>query len=406
MTTRLVGNVNSPVRTCQAVKANPFYASQSHGPYIYDQNNRPYIDYVCGFGPILLGHQDPQIKKLLSTATNLSTLGVCHATEERLAEQIHEFMPHIEKIRFTNSGAEAAGVAIRLAKAYSKKTKIIKFVGQYHGATDAVLGYTAPGTLEENGIDSHTASQLICLPFNDTDTLEATIQAHHHEIAGVMMELFSGNMGFIPAQKSFVETAFKLCKQYDILFIADEVMTGFRVHPSGASHLYQISPDLTLLGKVIGGGFPIGAVGGKTEIMNQLSPVGNVYHAGTFAGHPLSIQAGSIVLQTIKTTNTLSRCEQYLSALSKGLSEIFKQKGLPFCIDHRQAMFGFFFQELYPTQYNDIQASSQSYYTTLYHHLRNHGILLPPAHLEAGFITQAHDDACLNKTLEVTKNAF
>ncbi len=406
MINRLVGDVNSPVRSCQSVDATPFYADKSLGPYIYDQAGKRYVDYVCGFGPILLGHQNPMIEKLLNEAKNLSTLGVCQQSEIDLANRIHDFMPHIEKIRFTNSGAEAAGVAVRLAKAYTKKTKIIKFIGQYHGAADPVLGYVKPGNLADNGIDPNTASQLICLPFNDIDALTAVIHAQHDQIAGIMIELFSGNMGFVPANKAFITKAKKLCEEYNIVFIADEVMTGFRVHAKGASFLYDLTPDLTMLGKVIGGGFPIGAIGGKEDIMNLLSPVGQVYHAGTFAGHPLSMQAGIIALDAIKHKGILEHCEQYIKRLCHELSALFKQKGLPFSYAHKQAMFGIFFQEDMPQRFNDINTDCQSYFKTLYHAMRKQGVLLPPAHLEAMFVTHTHDEQCLTLTLEAAKNAF
>ena len=406
MINRLVGEVNSPVRACKAVNAKPFYASKSEGPFIFDENNKSFVDYVCGFGPILVGHKHPAIDQLLQTADNLSALGVCHASEIKLANQIHAFMPHIEKIRFTNSGAEAAGTAVRLAKAYTNKTQIIKFIGQYHGATDSVLGYVQPGNLHDNGIDPHTASQLICVPFNDEKALESVIVEHHENIAGLMIELFSGNMGFIPATKSFINKAKALCEQFNIVFIADEVMTGFRVHARGASHLYDVTPDLTMLGKVIGGGFPIGAVGGKAEIMNLLSPEGGVYHAGTFAGHPLCMQAGSIVLDMIQNQNLLDHCEQYIQTLCKELSAIFKAKGIPFCTDYRQAMFGFFFQSHYPGCFKEVEPSSQAYYEKFYHHMRNQGVLLPPAHLEALFVTHAHNDQCIDITLKAAKDAF
>ena len=406
MINRLVGDVNSPVRACKAVNAEIFYASKSKGAFIYDKNNKAYVDYVCGFGPILIGHQHPAIKDLLIHAENLSALGVCHDAEIELANLIHDLMPHIEKIRFTNSGAEAAGTAVRLAKAHTKKSKIIKFIGQYHGATDTVLGYVQPGNISENGIDAHTASQLICVPFNDEAALEAVIEKHHDEIAGLMIELFSGNMGFVPASDQFIKKAKALCETHNIVFIADEVMTGFRVHARGASYLYNVTPDLTMLGKVIGGGFPIGAVGGRADIMNLLSPEGGVYHAGTFAGHPLCMQAGSIVLNMIKEGYVLSTCETYVSRLCQALTDLFKQKGIPFCSDHRQAMFGFFFQENYPKQFSDVHPSSQSYFETFYHHMRKNGILLPPAHLEALFVTCAHDDQTLDLTLKAANDAF
>ena len=244
------------------------------------------------------------------------------------------------------------------------------------------------------------------MPFNDIEALTSVIKEHHNDIAGLMIELFSGNMGFIPANKDFITTAKRLCEQYNIVFIADEVMTGFRVHASGGSHLYHIKPDLTMLGKVIGGGFPVGAVGGKAAIMNLLSPEGGVYHAGTFAGHPLCMQAGSIVLDIIKNKNTLNICEQYIHALCDELTLIFKQKGIPFCTDYRQAMFGFFFQEKYPQMFSDIEPSSKTHFEKFYHHLRKHGVLLPPAHLEALFVTSAHDDECLALTIKAAKDAF
>lgn len=405
-TSRLIGGVNSPVRTCASVAAEPFYASRAEGPYLYDKKNREYIDYICGFGPILVGHRSPELNQLLTQSLNYSALGVCHDAEEALAQSIHSFMPALEKIRFTNSGGEAAGVAIRLAKAYTQKSKIIKFIGQYHGAIDGVLGYSSTCTHATHGIDSATAKNLVCLPFNDLTTLTDYVSSHHDSIAGIMIELISGNMGFVPGRQDFIQQVASLCQQYNIVFIADEVMTGFRVHESGASHLYGVKPDLTLLGKVIGGGFPVGAVGGHADIMNLLSPVGSVYHAGTFAGHPLTMQAGKLVLDAIKHEQLLDRCEMYIKTLCTELKSIFAAKGIPFCVDYRKAMFGFFFQHTCPESFSSIDADHATLFNQLYHHFRQHGILLPPSHLEAIFVSAAHNTACLEQTLEVAHSAF
>lgn len=406
LSSRLIGGVNSPVRACQAVAAAPFHANKAEGAYIFDENNKAYIDYICGFGPILLGHRAPQINQLLADSDNYSALGVCHAAEETLAQSIHSFMPALEKIRFTNSGGEAAGVAVRLAKAYTKKTQIIKFVGQYHGAVDSVLGYTTQSSLDRNGIDASITNNLVCLPFNDAEALNAYVSKHHDKIAGIMVELISGNMGFVPGQQHFIETIASLCKTFNIVFIADEVMTGFRVHEQGASHLYHVKPDLTLLGKVIGGGFPIGAVGGHADIMNLLSPVGEVYHAGTFAGHPLAMQAGNLVLNAIKNDHVLTKCENYVAALCGGLKDIFNTKGIPFVVDHRKAMFGFFFQSHHPLHFTDISDDHSTLFNQFYHHCREQGILLPPSAFEAIFVSASHDDQCLNQTLEIATSAF
>jgi glutamate-1-semialdehyde 2,1-aminomutase len=406
LSSRLIGGVNSPVRACQAVAANPFYAKKAEGAYLYDEKGDAYIDYICGFGPILLGHRAQKINQLLVDSANYSALGVCHAAEETLAQSIHAFMPAIEKIRFTNSGGEAAGVAVRLAKAYTQKTQIIKFVGQYHGAVDSVLGYTAQSSLDRHGIDASIANNLVCLPFNDAEALNTYVTQHHDKVAGIMVELISGNMGYVPGQQNFIDTIASLCKQFNIVFIADEVMTGFRVHEQGASFLYNVKPDLTLLGKVIGGGFPIGAVGGHADIMNLLSPVGEVYHAGTFAGHPLAMQAGNLVLNAIKTDKLLAKCEHYIATLCVGLKEIFNKKGIPFTVDHGKAMFGFFFQAEHPKQFSDITAEHSATFNQFYHHCRNLGVLLPPSAFEAIFVTGSHDQHCLNRTLEVAESAF
>lgn len=403
----LVGGVNSPVRACKSVHAEPFLASHAEGPYLYDNKNKAYVDYVCGFGPILLGHQNPEIKTILRNAVDMSALGVNNVHEEKLASLIAKANKKIEKVRFTNSGGEAVNIAVKLAKSQTQRPMILKFVGQYHGAVDSVLGYEQPAESIRSGIDPSTSQQLLCIPFNDIAALDHTFETLGDSLAGVIIEIISGNMGFIRGSNKFLNRLSTLCSHYGTMLIVDEVMTGFRVNPCGATALYpDLSPDLWTYGKVIGGGLPVGAIAGPKEIMNLLSPVGPVYHAGTFAGHPLVMACGAHVLESVFNTRLINSCHDYLNKLLHGLERIFQEKGVPFSFDFQGGQFGLFFQDTYPRCYTEISKEAQERFNAFYQHMRKNGVLLPPSHLEALFISGAHDAASLNKTLEAASSAF
>lgn len=401
-TSLLVGGVNSPVRAGISVNADRFIASKAHGPFLYDQNNTPFLDYICGFGPILLGHQHPNIQAIIAASETFSALGVCNEHEEPLARLIQKANPTIEKVRMTNSGGEAVNAAIRIAKATTKRTKIIKFSGQYHGAVESVLGYTMPSQSIDTGIDPNVSEQLSCLPFNDIAQLESAFKTQPP--AAVIIEVISGNMGFIRAEVPFIQKLQQLCSIHQTTLIVDEVMTGFRVHPKGACALYELVPDLITYGKVIGGGLPVGAIAGPIRLMDLLSPIGPVYQAGTFSGHPLAMACGIATLQAVFETPLIESCHQYLTVLAQELTDIFKQKGIPFCIDYQGGQFGLYFQAQYPKSFQDIEPESITLFTKFYHHMRKHRILLPPSHLEALFITGAHDDQCIEMTIEAARD--
>ncbi len=403
-TSRLVGGVNSPVRAGLSVNAEPFLASSSEGPYLYDKKGNAYIDYICGFGPIIIGHQHPTIKHILENSDFFSTLGVCNPYEESLAQLVQSANSNIDKVRFTNSGGEAVNTAVKIAKGYTQRSRILKFVGQYHGAVDSVLGYLSPSQSIKTGIDPKTSDQLVCVPFNDTKALEDAFS--HNSFAAVIIEVISGNMGFIRASNPFIAKLQSLCDTHQCLLIVDEIMTGFRVGLGGTCKLYNLKPDLITYGKVVGGGFPIGAIAGPEKLMNTLSPVGPIYQAGTFSGHPISMACGVAVLEFLHTQPVFEHFDHYLKTLSTELNSIFKQKGVPFCMDHQGGMFGFYFQDRYPESYADITKECEGLFNQFYHHMRSNKILLPPSHLEAIFMTFAHDTKCLEKTLEAAQSAF
>ncbi|MAH61666.1 MAG: aspartate aminotransferase family protein [Legionellales bacterium] len=401
-TSLLVGGVNSPVRAGISVNADRFIASKAQGPFLFDQSGTPFLDYICGFGPILLGHQHPSIQATIADTKAFSALGVCNEFEEPLAHLIQKANPTIEKVRMTNSGGEAVNAAIRIAKAATKRTQIIKFSGQYHGAVESVLGYVMPSQSIDTGIDPNVSEQLSCLTFNDIAQLESAFKIAPP--AAVIIEVISGNMGFIRAEPAFIQKLQQLCKTHQTMLIVDEVMTGFRVHPKGACALYDLVPDLITYGKIIGGGLPVGAVAGPTRLMDLLSPIGPVYQAGTFSGHPLAMACGVTTLNTVFETPLIESCHQYLTVLARELIDLFKQKGMPFCIDYQGGQFGFYFQAHYPKSFQDIEPESITLFTQFYHHMRKHHILLPPSHLEALFITGAHDDQCLEMTIEAARD--
>lgn len=408
------GGVHSPVRACKSVGGEPRFILRAQGPYVYDLENQQYIDYVGSYGPALLGHAHPNVVEALQAALpNGFCFGTCHPLEVQFSELVCKLIPSVEKIRFMNSGTEAAMGALRLARGYTGKNTIMKFTGCYHGASDGLLIKAGSGALtlgqpDSAGVSPAVANLTLSLPFNDIPQLEQAFATYGSDLAAVIIEAISGNMGVVPATPEFLRALRRLCTQYNTVLIIDEVMTGFRVHLQGAHGYYGITPDLTIYGKILGGGLPIGAVGGKTEIMNYFAPLGPVYQAGTLSSNPLTMAAGLATLETLiawpnayaqlaKTTETL--CQESLA--------LFKHYGVPVCIQSVPGMFTYFFTEL-PAVRNYEEACTQDtkLFQKFFRNMEAQHIHLAPSCYEAAFISLTHDDAIISRTLEALQQSL
>ena len=409
----LVGGVNSPVRSFQAVGGEPIFIKSAKGAYLTDSDNKKYIDLVNSWGANLLGHADDRIISAVQEQIKhgLSYGAPCEL-ETKCAELILDLIPSIEKIRFVNSGTEAVMSALRLARGYTKKNKIIKFIGNYHGHSDSLLveagsGASTLGVPNSPGIVPALAKETISLEYNDEDALINAFEKYGAEIACVICEPIAGNMNFVMAKKSFLSLMRKLCDKYKAILIFDEVMTGFRVAKGGAQSIYNITPDLTTFAKVIGGGMPVGAFGGKAEIMSYLAPEGPVYQAGTLSGNPVAMAAGIAVLSVIKSDNDLYN---RLSSLSKklvlGMRELADIYNQPFFANYCGGMFGFGFlkannfNNLEILNFSDIKDCDSNKFNKFFHFMLNKGVYFAPSCFEAGFVSAAHTEDDINIILE------
>lgn len=405
--TVIPGGVNSPVRAFKAVDGEPIFFKRGSGAYLFDVDDHQYIDYVCAWGCLLLGHcQEQVIASVNAALQNGTTFGASTELEVLLAEKIISLMPSIEQIRMVNSGTEATMTAIRLARGFTGKNKIIKFNGCYHGAHDSVLVKAGSGLLTltlpaSRGIPATVVLHTLTADFNNLDETAALFAQHPHDIAAVIVEPVAGNMGFLLPDADFLPGLRSLCDHYNALLIFDEVITGFRVALGGAQAIFNCYPDLTTLGKVIGGGLPIGAVGGRSEIMACLAPLGEVYQAGTLAGNPLAMAAG------ISTLNKLSpefydKLAKNTDYLVRGLVELATYFKLPFYADSLGGMFGFSFnKQLIIKNYNDLAAADASLFKRFFHGMLKQGINFAPSMFEVGFVSAAHQ----NKEIMMTHQA-
>jgi glutamate-1-semialdehyde 2,1-aminomutase len=405
------GGVHSPVRSFKYVGEVPLFCKGAKGCHLYDEEGRAYIDYINGYGSIILGHADPRIAEI-AAAVVLSEmpLGVPHRNEVLLVEKIIACVPSIEKLRLVNTGTEAAMTAIRLARAYTQKRSVIKFSGCYHGHSDGLLVDAGSGASTHNvpsskGVLDSMVQDTILMPFNDLKPIEKLFVARknqQHDIAAIIIEPIPGNMGMIMPDPDFLLGLRTLASQHGIVLIFDEVMTGFRVGLGGAQKIYQIKPDLTLLGKVIGGGFPVGAVGGRREIMDLLSPMGPVYQAGTFSGHPLMVAAGLEVLDRVSAPLFYETLQGCVTALKDGLHAIMRRHNIPFMAEGVGGMFGFYFTgQPIVSDYNAALRSNREHFNRFFHGLLANGIHLAPSPFEAGFMTTCHTTDVISRTLEV-----
>lgn len=410
----LPGGVNSPVRAFGAVGGSPIFFEKAAGAYLYDVNQKQYIDYVGSWGPMILGHSHPTVVQAVCKAAQSGlSFGAACPLEIDLAKAITQVMPSIEKVRMVNSGTEAAMTAIRLARGYTGRDKILKFIGCYHGHTDALLVKAGSGGLTFNqpdsaGVPAAVTQDTLLAHYNDTDAVSALFAAHGETIAAVILEPIAGNMGMVLPELSFLHALKDQCEQHGAVLIFDEVMTGFRVALGGAQACYDIRPDLTMLGKVIGGGCPVGAVGGRAEIMDYLSPLGPVYQAGTLSGNPLAMAAGLATLTAlIETPDFYRELSDKTECLALGLKTIANAHGHPCQVSYRGGMFGFCFTDQ-PTVHSlsDVQTADFDLFNRFFHAMLAQGVYFAPSAYEAGFVSQAHTPADIERTLSLIETAF
>ena len=403
------GGVNSPVRAFGNVNSTPIFIKSASGAYLHDVDGNDYEDFIGSWGPMILGHSNPKIIKAIKDQADLGTsYGAPTEAETSIGELIRTVMPSIEKIRMVNSGTEATMSCIRLARGYTGRNKIIKFTGCYHGHVDSLLikagsGVSTFGLPDSPGIPEELARHTISVPYNDINAFLEVFESIKSELAAVIIEPIAGNMGFIPGDKDFLETLRIKTHESGSVLIFDEVMTGFRVSLGGAQELYGITPDLTALGKVIGGGLPVGAFGGKAEIMNFLAPEGPVYQAGTLSGNPLAVAAGKCLINELIKTNPYDELEANANYLLTNIKNEMFKKEIPFSFNQIGGMFGFFFTDEFPNNFDDVSATSDKYFESFFKDCLNQGIYFAPSKYEAGFISTKHTKKILDEVINKVK---
>ncbi|NQS92396.1 MAG: glutamate-1-semialdehyde 2,1-aminomutase [Chloroflexi bacterium] len=406
------GGVSSPVRAFKAVGGQPLFIDHGEGPYLFDVDGNSYIDYVQSWGPLILGHAHPEVVSALHDALERGTsYGAPSPLEIRLAELVQSFMPQIEMLRFVNSGTEATMSALRLARAFTKRDKIIKFEGCYHGHADLLLvqagsGVATLGLPDSPGVPPATVQDTLVARYNDLDSVQDLFDKFPEEIAAVIIEPVAGNMGVVPPVPGFLECIKAITKQHSSILIFDEVMTGFRVHPGGAQTLYDIQPDLTTLGKVIGGGLPVGAYGGRKEIMEHIAPAGNVYQAGTLSGNPLAMTAGIATLEILQQPVIWEKMEGAVSKLAQGVAQIALENGIPIKQTAVGTMFSTFFTEQEIKDWPSVKTCDTNRFGKYFQKMLEAGIYLAPSQFEAGFMSTAHNEDIIDKTIDAVGIAF
>ena len=407
------GGVNSPVRAYKAVGGTPVFIDHAHGAYIYDTKGKAYIDYVCSWGPMILGHADPTVVAAVRTAAGQGlSFGAPTTMETKLAELICSAVASVEQVRMVNSGTEATMSAIRLARGFTGRDKIIKFEGCYHGHADGLLVKAGSGALTlgvptSPGVPAAMAEHTLTLEFNNLEQVTTVFDQMGEQLAAVIVEPVAGNMNCVPPKSGFLGGLRNLCDQYNTILIFDEVMTGFRVAASGAQTLYDVAPDLTTLGKVVGGGLPVGAFGGRAEIMAHLAPQGAVYQAGTLSGNPLAMAAGIATLQQVLEVGFYERLGERLDNLIEGFRSVASDTDIPFTTNHVGTMFGLFFTEADTvSSFADVIACDTVRFSRFFHGMLEKGIYLAPSAFEAGFISSAHGNSEIDRTLESARQVL
>lgn len=403
--TLLPGGVDSPVRAFRAVGGQPVFIDRGEGPYLYDVDGNRYIDYVLSWGPLITGHAHPDVVRAIQEAAIKGTsYGAPSSLEVELAKRVMEFMPNIEMIRFVNSGTEATMSALRLARAYTKRDKIIKFDGCYHGHADLLLVQAGSGVItlglpDSPGVPANTVKDTLVADFNNLESVEALFKKYPDQIAAIIVEPVAGNMGVVPPLPGFLEGLRAITSREGSVLIFDEVMTGFRVHKGGAQALYNIQPDLTTLGKVIGGGLPVGAYGGKKEIMQLVAPSGPMYQAGTLSGNPLAMSAGLAALNLIRGDECWEDLDQAAGRLEAGISSAAKRAGIPVQQTRVGTMFTTFFSETKPIDWNTVKVADKVRFGKFFQKMLENGVYLAPSQFEAGFISTMHSDEVIDATV-------
>ncbi|BAL26115.1 glutamate-1-semialdehyde 2,1-aminomutase [Azoarcus sp. KH32C] len=406
------GGVNSPVRAFRSVGGAPRFIARAEGARVWDADGKEYIDYVGSWGPAIAGHAHPAIVEAVREAALRGlSFGAPTEAEVDMAELICELMPSMDMVRLVSSGTEATMSAIRLARGFTGRDAIVKFEGCYHGHADSLLVKAGSGLLtfgnpSSGGVPADFAKHTIVLDYNNLQQVEEAFKARGNEIAAVIVEAVAGNMNLIKPQPGFLEGLRALCTQYGVVLIFDEVMTGFRVGPQGVQGLYNITPDLTTLGKVIGGGMPVGAFGGRRDIMQQIAPLGPVYQAGTLSGSPVAVAAGIASLKLIREAGFYDTLAARTKQLADGLNEAARAAGVTFCADSIGGMFGLYFSAAVPRSFAEVMASDRDTFNRFFHAMLDEGHFFAPSAFEAGFLSVAHTEADVAATVEAARRVF
>jgi len=406
------GGVNSPVRAFRSVGGTPRFITKAQGPYFWDAEDRRYIDYIGSWGPAIVGHAHPKVVQAVQEAAARGlSFGAPTEGEIDMAEEICKLVPSIEQVRLVSSGTEATMSALRLARGATKRDKIVKFEGCYHGHADSLLVKAGSGLLTfgnptSSGVPEDFVKHTLVLDYNNTQQLEEAFKAAGNEIACVIVEPVAGNMNLVPATAEFLQAMRRLCTEYGAILIFDEVMSGFRVALGGAQSLYGITPDLTALGKVIGGGLPVAAFGGRADIMKHLAPLGGVYQAGTLSGNPVAVAAGLTTLKIIQEAGFYEQLSAQTRKLAEGLIDAARDAGVTFSADSLGGMFGLYFSAAVPTSYAEVMQGEKERFNVFFHSMLDQGVYLAPSAFEAGFVSAQHDDAVIAETVVAARTAF
>lgn len=408
----LPGGVNSPVRAYKSVGRDPIFVRGGQGARVTDIDGNTFIDYVMSYGPLLLGHRPPTVEAaLLDAVTRGTSFGMPTEAETRLAKLVIDAVPSVEKVRFVNSGTEACMSAIRLARAATGRSKVIKCTGCYHGHSDALLveagsGAMTHGVPSSPGVPASITGNTLLVPFNDLPAVERVLGEHGSDIACLAIEPIAGNMGCVPPRPGYLQGLRDLCTKHGVILLFDEVMTGFRVAYGGAQSLYNVTPDLTCLGKIVGGGLPCAAYGGRADLMKQIAPEGPVYQAGTLSGNPLAMAAGIAMLESLKDGKAYARLEKSSARLAAGLTEAAAGAHVPVQVTRVGSMICVFFSATPIENYEQALHCNTKAFTRFFNALLDRGVVLPPSQYETWFVSTAHDDACIDETLAAARAAF
>ena len=404
------GGVNSPVRAFKAVGGTPRFIARAQGARVWDADGAAYVDYLGSWGPMIAGHAHPAVVEAVTRAARDGTsYGAPCAAEVELAERVTRLVPSIQKVRFVSSGTEATMSALRLARGFTARRKILKLEGCYHGHADALLvaagsGVATLGIPGSPGVPEGTVADTVVAPYNDAAAAERVFAAHGRDLAAVIVEPVAGNMGCVPPRAGYLEALRELTRRHGALLVFDEVITGFRLGPGGAQAVYGIEPDLTCLGKIIGGGLPVGAYGGRADIMDHVAPTGPVYQAGTLSGNPLAMAAGAATLDLLERPGTYARLEALTGRLCAGLERAARAAGVAVCVN--RSLFTVFFRPGPVVDYASARTADTAAFARFFHVMLDRGFYLPPAQLEAAFVSLAHSEADVDATIAAARDAF